>query len=131
MDASRLTRIKLFAQLPSHEREYVAAWATELSAPAGTVLMREQDFAYDLLMILEGTAEVHHSDQVLAELGPGDIVGEIGFVTRGLRSATVTATAPLLAIRLSRWELRRLEVGAPIAAQAIKQLATERELQAA
>jgi CRP-like cAMP-binding protein len=131
VDTSRLNSIHVFSGVSDAEREFAAAWATELSVPAGTIVMLEDDFAYDMLMIVEGTAEVRHGDVLVAQLGPGDVVGEIGVVTRGMRSATVIATSPLMAIRLSRWEMRRLEAGAPNAANAIKRLAASRSAQAA
>jgi CRP-like cAMP-binding protein len=126
MDPTRLTRIDLFSGLESRELSFVAKWATELSVPAGADIMREQDYAYDLLAIVEGTAEVRHGDTVVAKLGPGDTVGEIGLLSRGLRSATVTATSPLMLIRLTSWELRRLEKHAPRALDALRGLAAER-----
>ena len=128
MDPSRLNKISVLSHLSEAERRYVAAWATELSVPTGKVVMREHDFAYDLLMIVEGTAQVRHDDTktVVAEIGPGDTVGEIGVLRRGLRSATVVATSPLVAVRLTRWDMRRLDGGAPNAARAIRALAAAR-----
>jgi CRP-like cAMP-binding protein len=126
MDATRLNSIKLFAGLSDSDRRLVAAWATELSVPAGTVLMRETDYSYDILAIVEGAAEVSRDGSVLAELGPGDVVGELGVLTRGPRSATVTATTPLMLVRLTRWDIRHLDRDAPAAAAAIRGLASDR-----
>jgi CRP-like cAMP-binding protein len=126
MDPTRLETIKPFSELTNAERKLVAAWATELSVAEGTVLMRETDYSYDLLAIVEGTAEVTRDGKVLAQLGPGDVVGELGVLTRDRRSATVTATSPLLLVRLTRWDIRHLDRDAPAATAAIRGLAEQR-----
>ena len=77
MDPSRLANIKLFNGLSQDELGHVAKWATEVSFPAGSEIMREETYSYDLLAISEGTAEVRRGDTVLAQMGPGDAVGEV------------------------------------------------------
>jgi CRP-like cAMP-binding protein len=127
MDPSRLNNIKLFQGLSQNELGHVAKWATEVSFPAGSEIMREETYSYDLLAISEGTAEVRRADTVLAHMGPGDAVGEVGLLRGSLRNATVTATSPLLLVRISSWDMHRLDDLAPHAAAAIRQLADERE----
>jgi CRP-like cAMP-binding protein len=131
MDTARLRLINLFARLDDSDLSHVGAWATELSVPTGTTLMREDDYSYDLLGIVEGTAEVRRGGRVVARLGPGDTVGEIGMLSGRRRSATVVATSPMFLVRLTHWDTRRLEAGAPRAAEAIRGLAQERTALAA
>ena len=80
--------------------------------------MREGDFSYDFMAIEEGTAKVHHGDEVIAELGPGEVFGEMGVLDKALRSASVTATSPILLITLTSWDIRRLRNDAPEASRA-------------
>jgi Cyclic nucleotide-binding domain len=70
--------------------------------PAGTVLMREGEPADTVMVILVGRVRVSVEDRgldrVMAERGPGDLVGEHGAAPGGVRSATVTAVEPVLAL---------------------------------
>jgi hypothetical protein len=85
-----------------------ADWADIVSAsrkrafPAGTVLMREGQPADTVMVVLDGRVQVsvreRGRDRVIAERGPGDLVGEHGAAPGGVRSATVTAVEPVLAL---------------------------------
>ena len=126
MDASRLKNIGIFADLDDAGREAVAKLAAEVSVPADKELVREGDFSYDLIAIEEGTAKVHHGDDVVAELGPGDVVGEMGVLERQQRNASVTATSPMKLITLSGWDVRKLKKQAPEAVEALENVVRER-----
>ena len=72
--------------------------------------MREGDYSYDLLAIEEGTAKIERHGEHVADIGPGDIVGEMGVLERAQRNATVIATSPMRLITLT-------SLGRPPAAQ--------------
>ena len=108
MDAARLTAIPIFSELSSEEARRLAAFATETSAAAGQVLMKQGDFATELIAIEEGTADVKQGETVLAALHAGDLIGEIGLIERRRRSADVIATSPMRLIKLTHWEIRRM-----------------------
>lgn len=126
MDAGRLKKIPVFADLDGDSLHMIATFASEVSVPEGKELVREGDYSYDMLAIEEGTAEVTRGGEVLAELGPGDIVGEIGVIEKGQRNATVTATSPMLLVTLDRWDVRRLTKAAPQTMDQLKALIAER-----
>lgn len=104
MDAERLGRLAIFAELDDGERYAVATWAQEKSAARGQVLMREGDFSYALVAIEHGTAHVERDGRRLAELGPGDLFGEIGTLRAGLDGAALVADSPMLLVALSRFD---------------------------
>ncbi len=109
MDASRLRTLRMFAQMDDEELRRIATFATEESAGAGTVLVREGDYSTELVAIEEGAAEVVRSDGTkLGALGPGDVFGEMGVLTKEQRTASVIATSPLRLIKLSMWDVKRL-----------------------
>ena len=126
MDAQRLSTIEIFANLDDESREAISKLAAEVSVPEGKELVREGDFSYDLIAIEEGTAKVHHDDETVAELGPGDVVGEMGVIGRAQRNASVTATSPMMLITLTGWDVRRLRKTAPQAVEALEDLVRER-----
>lgn len=126
MDAARLKTIGIFADLDDAAREAVSKLAAEVSVPEGKELVREGDYSYDLIAIEEGTAKVHHGDEIVAEIGPGDVVGEMGVLERQQRSASVTATSPMMLVTLTRWDVRKLRKQAPEAIQGLENLMRER-----
>jgi len=126
MDAERLKCIQIFAGLDDEAREAISKLAAEVSVPEGKELVREGDYSYDLIAIEEGTAKVHRGDQEIAQIGPGDVVGEMGVLERQQRNASVTATSPMMLVTLTGWDVRKLRKQAPQAVQAIENVVRER-----
>lgn len=62
---------------------------------AGRRLMTEGEPAREGFLIVSGTAVVTRNGEELAQVGPGDIVGEMGLLDKAPRTATVTATTDL------------------------------------
>jgi CRP-like cAMP-binding protein len=126
MDAARLKTISVFSDLDDESLEAISKLAAEVSVPEGKELVREGDYSYDLIAIEEGTARVHHDDETVAELGPGDIVGEMGVLERAQRNASVTATSPMLLVTLTGWDVRKLRKQAPDAVERLRELVAAR-----
>jgi CRP/FNR family transcriptional regulator, cyclic AMP receptor protein len=108
MDPGRLIRNPVFAQLEPSELSRLAAFATEESFAVGTKLVRQGDFSTELYVIEEGTAAVVRDGQEVDQVGPGDVIGEIGVLEKAKRGADIVVTEPLLAIKVTHWEIRRL-----------------------
>ena len=130
MDTARLKRIPVFAALDDESLSNIAALAAEVSVPEGKELVREGDYSYDVLAIEEGTARVDRHDQHLADLGPGDVFGEMGVLQREQRNATVVATSPMLLVTLTSWDIRRLQKTAPKAVAHLRDVVAQRSDQA-
>jgi CRP-like cAMP-binding protein len=126
MDAGRLRQIGVFADLDDEALVAISKLAAEVSVPDGKELVREGDYSYDLIAIEEGTARVHRGDETIADLGPGDVVGEMGVLERAQRSASVTATSPMLLVTLTGWDVRKLKKQAPEAVERLQKLIAER-----
>ena len=68
--------------------------------PPNWALMLENTPAHCCYAITEGRADVFVDRVRIAELGPGDIVGEMAVLTGDLRRATVTSTTRLRGLRV-------------------------------
>ena len=130
MDPARLKKIPVFADLSDEERDHIAALAAEVSVPAGKELVREGDYSYDVLAIEEGTARVDRHGEHIADLGSGDVFGEMGVLKREQRNATVVATSPMMLVTLTSWDIRRLQKTAPNAVDHLRAVVAQRSDQA-
>ena len=130
MDPARLKKIPVFADLSDQERDHIAALAAEVSVPEGKELVREGDYSYDVLAIEEGTARVDRHGEHIADLGPGDVFGEMGVLKREQRNATVVATSPMLLVTLTSWDIRRLQKTAHNAVDHLRAVVAQRSDQA-
>ncbi len=126
MNAKRLSELPLFEGLSDDDVTAVAKAAQEVSVQEGAELVREGDYSYDLTIIDEGQAEVVHEGQVVATLGPGDVFGEAGVLSKAQRNADVRATTPMRLITLTGWDLRRLRNRMPALEQRLNDLAAAR-----
>lgn len=126
MDEKSLRSVPLFDSLSKGDRRTIAQHADEVDAPEGTELVRQGDFAYEFFVLEEGTAEVLRDGERVAELGPGDFLGEMGIVSRAVRNATVVTTSPARVIVMSEQALRSIRSSNPKVADRIAAAVEER-----
>jgi CRP-like cAMP-binding protein len=126
MDAAQLKRIPLFSDASDEELRQVAVFAQSKEIPEGEVILQEGGYSRELLAIEDGTAEVTHEGEKIADLGPGDVFGEAGMLDDSMRSATVTATSRMRLISLGHFEVKRLKKDAPGVYRSIEELVEER-----
>jgi CRP-like cAMP-binding protein len=124
MDPSRLRAIPLFSHLSDEEARRLATFATETSVADGQILMKQGDYSTELIAIEEGTADVVRDDRKVASVGPGDLIGEMGLLSRDLRTASVIATSPMRTFKLTHWEIARMS---DETVDRIKQIIAERQ----
>jgi CRP-like cAMP-binding protein len=122
----KLNGVPLFEKLPDDVRERFAVWVSEIEVPEGQHLADEGEYAYDLFIIEDGTAEVIQDGNTVAELGPGEFFGEMGVLERAPRNATVVAKSPMTLFTLSSWDVKRLESKAPEAIEQLRQVIEQR-----
>ena len=126
MNQKRLSELPLFEGLDDESLRAISKAAHEISVEEGNELVREGDYSYELSIIDEGQAEVVHDGQVVATLGPGDVFGESGVLSKGMRNADVRAATPMRLITLTGWDLRRLRGRIPVLEERISALAADR-----
>ena len=108
-----LKKLPLFSGCSRDELAQIAAAASTLSFPAGTVLARAGDVGREFMLIVDGTAEVEVNGAVVNRVGPGDAFGEVALLDGGLRTATVTATADVVAHVIEQREFSVLLFDSP------------------
>jgi cAMP-dependent protein kinase regulator len=113
MKAEELKSVPLFASLSDDALHELATWIDEVKVPEGKHLVDEGDYAYDLFVIDEGSAEVTRDGDHVADLGPGEFFGEMGVLGKGQRNATVIAKSPMKLLTLSHWDVDRMRKKAP------------------
>jgi CRP/FNR family transcriptional regulator, cyclic AMP receptor protein len=108
MDPNRLKAIPIFSHLSDEEANRLAAFATETSVADGQILVKQGDYSTELIGIEEGTADVIRDGKKIASLKEGDLIGEMGLLEREPRNADVIATSPMVVMKLTHWEIRRM-----------------------
>ena len=103
-----LKRVPLFEECSRRELREIAAVADEIVVPAGTALASEGQSGRELVIIVEGSADVTKRGRKINEVGGGDFVGEIAVVTDRPRTASVKTTRPTHALVLTRRDFRTL-----------------------
>ena len=99
--AADLRHLPVFSRLSRRARTQARSLTTPVTFEPGRVLCREGDLGREAFVILSGTATVTRAGATIAEVGPGDVVGEAALLGGGWRNATITATSELTALVMS------------------------------
>jgi cyclic nucleotide-binding protein len=78
----------------------------------GTTLVEQGEKGDELYLVLDGLLDVEVDGEVVAELGPGTIIGERALLEDGVRSATVRAKTPATIVRVSGDRLEQEDLAA-------------------
>ena len=126
MNTRRLQSIPVFAGLDKRELHRIADCAEEIDVNVGDELVQEGRFAFEFFAIASGAAEVVRDGVAVAELGPGDVVGELAALSHGQRSASVVVTAPTTVIFIRAQDFRHFADEMPELGGRIRALVHER-----
>ncbi len=103
-----LRAVPLFAGLPADQLARIATVARELRCAAGQLLFRQGDKDPEMYLVLAGSVVISQDRRVLAELGPGEVVGEMAVLDDQPRSADGRASGELRVLELAGADLKRL-----------------------
>jgi len=126
MDPDRLAGLPLFAELDESERAEVAACTREVTVAAGDAVATQGENAYEFFVIESGEAEIRRGEEVIATVREGDVVGEIGLLVTGTRTASVVATTPLTLVAMFSRECKRVESRMPAIAARLRETMRDR-----
>lgn len=112
--SSILTEIELFNGLNKPELKEIAQICEERVFCCGEMIAKQGDQGDEFFIITEGYVEIAVNDRrdpdtkrVVANLGVGQIIGEMGLVDQGPRSATVCAIEEPTRLQVIRYDAIR------------------------
>jgi CRP-like cAMP-binding protein len=104
-----LSRIPLFHGLPVKELELVLNMpSTFEEIKQGTYFIQEGKLEPCFYILLTGHGRVFYRDHFLFRLGPGDFIGELGFISNKPRIASVIAEDDLVVMRIDSLKFAQL-----------------------
>ncbi len=90
-----LRRLPSLAAVRRRDLASVAPLVEDLCVRAGVVVVHEGDLCHEVVLVLEGTAEVSVGGRVVGVVGPGDVLGDLAVREHLPHATTVTATTNL------------------------------------
>jgi CRP-like cAMP-binding protein len=107
------SRVPLFAGLDPEDLRFVLRAARRLEFAEGSLLVRQGQAADSALVMEYGRASVVNvlpggGEAVMAELGPGSVLGEMALLDSGVRSANVIAREHTACLSMERDAFRML-----------------------
>ncbi len=100
-----LRRIPLFANIESAKLKLMCFASERITYKSGQSLFEQGNIGDAAFIIIEGTADVivnREAPMVVAQVGKDDIVGEIAILVDIPRTATVTPTSELTALKITK-----------------------------
>jgi CRP-like cAMP-binding protein len=99
-DTSLLKEIFFFKDLSLHELIMINTIAERLTFSAGEVIIKEGTACDAVYIIKEGSAKLMIAGSHLNTIGSKEPIGEISFIDKGTRSATITALEDTVLIKI-------------------------------
>lgn len=118
--------VSFFDSFTPREVARISAAGTAVKVPEGWSPIWEKTPADKAYILLDGTVSVRRGGAEIAQLGPGEIIGEAAIVNHSLRTASIVALTPLELIHLTDEAVRRLCEEMPGFAEALRTAADER-----
>jgi CRP-like cAMP-binding protein len=114
-----LSQVPMFAACNQRELRKIASVADQIEVPKGEILMTEGTPGREFFLIIDGTAKVTLRGKKLAELGPGEFLGEMALLDQGPRSATAVAQAPMTVLVIQARDFSSLLEEIPVVTKKI------------
>jgi CRP/FNR family cyclic AMP-dependent transcriptional regulator len=124
--AARLQAITRFSGLTDDQIQQIADKSTYVQLPRDWSLMAESTPADKAYIILSGTVSVRQHGEEIAQLGAGDVMGEVAIVAHSLRTASVVSLTELEVLHFTSESLTDLAAEIPAFGAALRATTTER-----
>lgn len=83
-----LREVPLFSGCTKKELEKIAKASDEITMTAGTLIIDQGQTGREAFVVIDGEVVVKRNNRKIAELGPGQVVGELSLLDHGPRTAT-------------------------------------------
>ncbi len=111
VDQQVLEESPLFTDMSNYERRKAILISEIHEFSAGEKLVTQGDIGRNMYMILSGSAKVERRDgedvRKLAELTPGQVFGEVGYIRAIERTADVVASTPVTALNFEYHRMQK------------------------
>lgn len=121
-----LKGVPLFADLDDRTLATLSAEFIERHFDVGAAIATEGAEGLNFFIVASGEATVTVQGEVVGSLSRGDAFGEVALVDKSARSATVTASTPIVAYALPVWSFRPFVEQRPELAWKLLELLAER-----
>ena len=130
-ETKELRASALFGAFREEALEEILTSTSLRSYDEGDIIVTEGEEGSSLFLIVSGQVKVFTRGQrgehlPLAQLGPGDFFGEVSLLTGKPRTATITATGPVVAIELHKNDVDRIAVEHPEVREVLRDFYTRR-----
>ena len=103
-----LKSVDIFATIAEDHLVDLARIAVEVEFRAGDSIIRRGEPGTSMFIIVSGRVRIHAGDQVIAELGEREVIGELAALDPEERSADITAVADTKAFCIESGSLYEL-----------------------
>lgn len=103
-----LASVPLFRGMTNKELREIAKATVELELESKKEFVTQGDVGREAFIIVDGAADVIRNGKTIAQLGPGDCVGELALLDHGPRTASVVADGQLKVLVLGPREFSGL-----------------------
>lgn len=127
-----LSQSPVFAELDPNALHFLTRFGSVRQFAAGDALMRQGEPSLSIHFVLSGSVAVERQRRTderpvrLAELGVGQVVGEMGVLVNSARSATVIAIVPTETLELDAPSFERVAKAFPVLHRVLATLLSER-----
>jgi CRP-like cAMP-binding protein len=118
--------MSFFSAFTPQEIARISSAGTRVTLPEGWAPISEKTGADKAYIILSGTVSVRQHGEEVAQLGPGDIVGEAAILNHSLRTASIVSLTPMELIHFTADQLNRLAVEMPKFGEQLEAVAQQR-----
>jgi CRP-like cAMP-binding protein len=87
--------IPLFDGLTKKQLRFIARMVSEVPLRAGSTFVKQGEPGQEAMVVEEGSGVVIRDGEEIAEIGPGDVVGEMSLIVHQPRNATVRAISDM------------------------------------
>ncbi len=122
---TELRQLSRFADLSDAELKTVGKLGTHVHLPANWSLMSETTPADKAYVLVAGTVSIRKKGQEIAQIGPGDVLGEVGVLEHRLRTASAVSLTELEVIHFTNEALEKLVEEVPAFGTAMRATARE------